>query len=188
MIVAGIDYSLTSPAICVHNGQTWDYANCSFYYLVQKEKNTKAFFPFYPQIYLSYASDVERFDNLANWSIGILKAHKVEKCFIEGYAFGAVGRVFQIAENAGLLKHMLWKENIRFEIEPPTVIKKFATSKGNANKEKMYEAFVEENSVDIRDKIGIMNNKQWNPVSDIVDSYYIAKFGFMKEIKNDHQA
>jgi Holliday junction resolvasome RuvABC endonuclease subunit len=188
MIVAGIDYSLTSPAICIHEGHEWNYDNCSFYYLVQKEKHLNTFSPFYPTLYPSYENDVERFQNLASWSLGILKAHKVEKCFIEGYAFGAVGRVFQIAENAGLLKYFLWNNKIRFEVHPPTVIKKFATTKGNANKEKMHDSFVEENLVDIRDRIGILNKNQWNPISDIVDSYYIAKLGFSKERENADQA
>jgi Holliday junction resolvasome RuvABC endonuclease subunit len=187
MVVAGIDYSLTSPAICVHEGNVWNYDRCSFYYLVQKEKNMSAFSPFYPTMYPSYKNDVERFDNLASWTLGILKSHKVERCFIEGYAFGAVGRVFQIAENAGLLKYKLWKGEISFDVYPPTVIKKFATTKGNSNKEKMYDAFVAENSVDIRDKIGILNKNQWNPVSDIIDSYYITKLGFSKEKENADQ-
>jgi Holliday junction resolvasome RuvABC endonuclease subunit len=187
MIVAGIDYSLSSPAICVHEGDEWNYDNCSFHYLVQKEKKLSALSPFFPTLYPSYESDVERFNNLALWSLNILKSSRVERVFMEGYAFGAVGRVFQIAENAGLLKYKVWKEGIPFEVYPPTIIKKFATTKGNSNKEKMYEAFVEENSVDIRDKIGILNKNQWNPVSDIVDSYYIAKLGFSREIENVDQ-
>ena len=60
----------------------------------------------------------------------------------------------------------------------PTTIKKFATGKGNANKEKLYDAFVEETGIDIRKTLDI-SNKSWNPVSDIVDAYYIAKYGFM---------
>jgi hypothetical protein len=181
MIVAGIDYSLTSPAVCVHEGSEWSYNNCSFYYLVRKEAHMNTLSPFYPTMYPSYENDIERFDNLSTWSVEILKAHKVDACFIEGYAFGAVGRVFQIAENAGLLKYKAWKEGIRFDVYPPTVIKKFATTKGNSNKEAMYEAFVGENLVDIRDRIGILNSNQWNPLSDIIDSYYIAKLGFLKE-------
>ncbi len=188
MIVAGIDYSLTSPAICVHEGDEWSYENCSFYYMVQKEKLAMSQPQFYATMYPEFKSDIHRFDNLASWSLGILKAHRVERCFIEGYAFGAVGRVFQIAENAGVLKYKAWKEGLNFEVYPPTVIKKFATTKGNANKEKMYEAFIQENAVDIREKVGILNINQWNPVSDIVDSYYIAKLGFMKERENVDQA
>ena len=29
MRVAGVDYSLSSPAICVHEGEEWSYDNCT---------------------------------------------------------------------------------------------------------------------------------------------------------------
>ena len=58
----------------------------------------------------------------------------------------------------------------------PSVVKKGATGKGNADKDKMYEAFVKETKVDLKklfdtDKVG-------NPISDIVDSYFIQKVGY----------
>ena len=188
MIVAGIDYSLTSPAICVHKGDEWNYDNCKFYYLVKRDKLVQSDGQFFGTLYPEFKHDIDRFENLQNWSMDIIHQHKVTHCFIEGYAFGAVGRVFQIAENAGMLKYAIWKEKIPCFVYAPTVIKKFATGKGNANKEKMYDAFLSENSVDIRDKCGIISNKQWNPVSDIIDAYYIAKFGFMTENDDGNQA
>jgi len=187
MVIAGVDYSLTSPAICIHDGEEWDYDNCTFYYLVNNEKFL------YPEdnqyvasMYPVYGEDVERFHLLSEWSMGNILGHTTDHVAIEGYAFGAVGRVFQIAENGGLLKHKLWSQNIPTEIFAPTTIKKFATGKGNANKEAMLEAFESETTVDIREKCGIIN-KQWNPISDIVDAYYIAKFGFtqIKAEEND---
>ena len=59
---------------------------------------------------------------------------------IEDYSFGSKGRVFNLAENCGLLKYMLFKKGYRFFTVPPTVVKKFATGKGNANKEAMVKA------------------------------------------------
>jgi len=88
--------------------------------------------------------------------------------------------VFNIAENAGLLKHYLWKKGFEYHTVPPTVIKKFATGKGNANKEKLQEAFIAETGVDIKNMLD-MTEKQWNPLSDIVDAYYICKYGFEQE-------
>jgi hypothetical protein len=38
MKVAGVDYSLSSPAICVHEGEEWSYGNCTFYYYVKQKK------------------------------------------------------------------------------------------------------------------------------------------------------
>jgi len=47
----------------------------------------------------------------------------------------------------------------------------------------MLESFNEETGVDIRAKLDII--KGYNPISDIVDSYYIAKFGFFNGKEND---
>lgn len=179
--MCGIDYSLTSPAITVHDGDKWDVAQCKFYYMVHKAKRLVVTDQFKGTLYPEYDSDTHRYDNLAYWSRDIMSASNVQSAFLEGYAFGAVGRVFQIAENAGLLKYNMWKKNIPFQVFPPSEIKKHATGKGNATKEKLYDAFVEETSMDIRQILGITNKNDWNPLSDIVDSYYIAKLGFMKE-------
>jgi len=51
-----------------------------------------------------------------------------------------------------------------------------ATGKGNADKEKMYEQFTKDTKIDLK-KIFDMN-KLNNPVTDIIDSYYIAKSGY----------
>ena len=41
----------------------------------------------------------------------------------------------------------------------------------------MYEAFLAETGMNIRERLDLPE-KQWNPLSDIVDAYYIAKKGF----------
>ena len=53
-----------------------------------------------------------------------------------------------------------------------------STGKGNANKELMYETFLTETNVDLQSKLSSKSTKIINPVSDIVDSYYICKTGF----------
>lgn len=188
MIICGIDYSLTSPAITIHEGTEWNIANCKFYYFVYKEKQLVTSGQFYGTMYPEYLSDPHRYENLSDWSLDIIKKNKVDSVCVEGYAFGAVGRVFQIAENAGLLKYKVWKEKIPCQVFAPAEIKKYATGKGNATKEKMYDAFLEETAVDIRKKLDIMRTTQWNPLSDIVDSYYIAKLGFVKEKANENHS
>ena len=73
----------------------------------------------------------------------------------------------------------MWKNKLKFQTYPPTVIKKFATGKGNSNKEKMYEAFVDEllTPSDLKEQLTPKAKKIINPISDIVDSYFIAKAG-----------
>ena len=73
----------------------------------------------------------------------------------------------------------MWKNKIPFKSYPPTVIKKFATGKGNANKEVMYESFVDEllTPTDLKERLTPKATKVKNPVSDLVDAYFIAKCG-----------
>lgn len=181
MKIAGIDYSLTSPSVCIFDGDEWSWENCTFHYLVMKEKNVVQSKTFKGSIYPKYDGDVQRYDNLGKWAANIISKAGVNRVFLEGYAFGATGRVFQIAENTGILKHHLWKTGRKYDVFPPTTVKKFATQKGNANKELMYEWFVKETGIDIRHELAISSKNQWNPLSDIVDAYYIAKMGYEKE-------
>ena len=102
--------------------------------------------------------------------------------FIEGYAFATSGKshVRSVAENTGLLKHKMYKANQSFTSIPPTVIKKYATGKGNANKEVMYEAFSAEllTPTDLQERLRPNSKKLSNPVTDLVDAYFIAKWGW----------
>jgi len=183
MIICGIDYSLSSPAICVHEGDEWHYDNCNFYYFFKSktEKDRIELDQFhgtrYPEL---WSSDSERYHKISQWAIKIVKSYVINKAFIEGYSFGSVGRVFQIAENTGVLKYRIaHQQQIPMEVFAPTEIKKFATGKGNANKDKMYESFIFDTGVDILAQCDIITKS--NAVNDIVDAYYIAKLGFMKE-------
>ncbi len=85
----------------------------------------------------------------------------------ENYAYAATGRVFNIGENTGILKYKLFQNHMMFDTVVPGTVKKFATGKGNAKKDQMRDAFVEDTGIELG-KI-----KQW---SDIADSYWIAKW------------
>ncbi len=73
----------------------------------------------------------------------------------------------------------MWKNKLPFTTFPPTVIKKYATGKGNANKDLMYDSFIGEllTPPNLKDLITPKSKKIISPVSDIVDSYFIAKCG-----------
>jgi Holliday junction resolvasome RuvABC endonuclease subunit len=107
--------------------------------------------------------------------LDILISNDITEVAIEDYSYGSQGKVFHIAENTGLMKWKVWQAEINYKLLPPTVIKKFATGKGNANKEKMYESFLQETSRNLQEELVIKSTKIGNPVSDIVDSYYICK-------------
>lgn len=177
MRLLGIDLSLNSPALCFHAGDQFSWQNCQMYFLTDKDKYLYRHPQLHGEMFPEWGSDSERYNNIATWVVDVCKAVGVEKAYIEGYSFQSVGRVFAIAENGGILKYLLWKNMIEYSIVPPTVIKKFATGKGNATKEKLQEAFIAETGADLKNDL-TMTAKQWNPSSDLIDSYYICKYGF----------
>ena len=176
----GIDYSLTSPAICVNDG------NLMFYYLTSKKKwigqQSEDIIGYEHK---EYNNPIIRFSNISMWALDIIHKHKTDtaKVFVEGYSFGSKGQaVFQIAENCGILKYRLQEMNIDYDTIVPSVVKKGATGKGNADKDLMYESFSKETNTDLKKMFDVQ--KIGNPVSDIVDSYYIAKVGYENSIGN----
>ena len=74
-----------------------------------------------------------------------------------------------------MLKYKIYNAGVPLEIIPPTVVKKFATGKGNADKDQMHQQFMRETGIDLKSKITPDKTKVSNPVSDIVDAYYICK-------------
>jgi Holliday junction resolvasome RuvABC endonuclease subunit len=178
-IVAGIDYSMTSPAICIHRGNEWSLDNCKFYFRTDKKKLELKTAQFQSAFIEPWTSNEERFAAGAAWAGAVLSVAKPEAVTLEGYAMGAKGLVFHIGENTGQLKQILWKQGLKFDVPAPSAIKKFATGKGNANKEKMEEAFVAETGFNLRPLLG-QTDLSFTPSADIIDSYYMAKWAFAK--------
>ena len=183
--IAGIDYSLTSPAICIwkeaDDNRLFDFDSCNVYYLENTSRPaTHGVLNIHGESYPEWNSEEERHDKLSDWTMSIIKG--CDNIFIEGYAFATSGKshVRSVAENTGLLKHKMYKVKLKYTSVPPSVIKKYATGKGNANKELMYDAFNAElvTPPDLQLRFKPKSKKLSNPVTDIVDSYFIAKWGW----------
>jgi Holliday junction resolvasome RuvABC endonuclease subunit len=176
----GIDYSLSSPAICISSTEECKIDDCKFYFLTTKKKYEGTWSNIYGDLHKEWTTPSERYHNISQWVLDIIKyipAHGIlNQVTLEDYAMGAKGRVFHIGENAGVLKYRLWKQNIHTRVISPSEVKKYATGKGNANKDKMYEAFLSEHKYDIKQIMG-QDATLDNPVTDIVDAYYICKAG-----------
>ncbi len=173
-IIAGIDYSLTGPAVCVFSGDgLFTFNQCNFYYLTDTKKYSRSYRSnIHGQLFAEYNAETERYKTIADWACNKLVG--CSRIALEDYAYsrGHAGRVFHIAENTGVLKYKIWEMGLPIDTFSPTSIKKFATGKGNAKKTDMYEAFVRDTGVHL---MGIMNMKTLNnPITDIVDSYYIC--------------
>jgi len=181
MRIVGVDYSMSSPCVCICDTNNFKLVNCKFYYLTDNKKHNIDIDNIQGDLHQDYTCTEQRFYNITNWVLTKLKEDDI--IYIEGYSMGSTGMVFNIAENAGLLKHYLWKNKYTYNIVPPTVIKKFATGKGNANKQLLQDCFEEQTNYYIKKKL-MMTDKQWNPSSDIIDSYFICKYGMEQELKN----
>ena len=176
----GIDYSLSSPGVCVNTSEgEFIYEDCTFYYLTGTKKYDNTFkdgdVKYVGAGHKLYTSEPERYSNIADWVIDIIKSYKGTPTIqIENYSYGSTGRVFHIAENLGLLKYKLKIEcGWDYNLLPPSVIKKFATDKGNANKELMLEAFEKDTGANLPK---IFDTTSKSPISDVADAYFICKY------------
>ena len=172
--ICGIDYSMSCPSVCVHTGAQWSFLNCVFYFLTTRKKFLIVSDLFIGELHRDYLTQQERFNNISEWVLN--KIPKNSFVFLEDYSFGSKGLQFSIGENTGLLKHKLWKEKRNLNCFSPSAIKKYATTKGNANKDLMHKAFYDETGVKIDQIFDIKPGT--SPIADIIDSYFIAKFGF----------
>jgi crossover junction endodeoxyribonuclease RuvC len=99
----------------------------------------------------------------------LLRDHVVGFCLpaslvaIEGYAYGAKFNRESMGELGGILRLALYEAGIDFIDVPPTVLKKFVTGKGNAQKQQMLLSVYKKWGVDITD-------------DNIADAYALARF------------
>jgi len=175
MIIAGIDWSMTSPGITVGDTSDPSFSALNLFGFSKSKKQVSGLSNVHLDLCPMTKDNVQRFAALSDWAMKILTKHDVKLVVMEGYAYGATGKVFEIGENTGVLKHCLMKAQIPFEVAAPSEIKKFATGKGNANKTVMCESFMSKTGIDLCSAI----NDVWKPekipapVPDMVDSYWI---------------
>ena len=88
--IAGIDYSLCGPCICVfEGGAKFSFDDCCFYFLTDTKKYAKGFLgSIHGEMFSEWNQDMERYQSIADWAIDILK--DVKQVALEGYAFRKV--------------------------------------------------------------------------------------------------
>ena len=134
MIYIGIDLSLTSTGICVLKDKTYE-ANI----IKTKLKGCARL------IYIK--------DKIED----ILLSHfhgRDMLIAIEGYSYGSVGKMADIGELGGVVKTMIFDNNFKTIVIPPTSLKKFITGKGNSPKDIMISKTLKKYNVEFEN-----NNK-----------------------------
>ena len=188
MVIVGIDYSMSSPGICIFDSSSGQMTpnNCRFYYLTRLPKLVCKISDNITGLRISdtWLSDIHRFDEIGRVSIGTIQNLVRPKIFLEGYSMGSRGKIFQIGENTGILKHMLMKMDIPITLVPPTSLKKFATSKGNADKAKMVETFKQKTGVDLLPLFYPKVKSLGSPITDLVDAFFLCNYGYEMELKS----
>lgn len=173
--ILGIDFSLTSPAYTL---LTDNQVECYCVSSVKQQIDISASPTMRISIYSIekyFETPYQRMEYLAE--ITGRYAEQADYVCMEDYSFGSVGMVFSIAEITGFVKYRLWKIGKPPHLVAPAQIKKWATGKGNANKEVMITNFIQKTGVNLLDILPLNKQKPFSsPISDIVDSYFIACF------------
>jgi hypothetical protein len=174
----GIDYSMTSPAICIHTGDSWSIDNCEFHYITDKKRLSLDIEQFHSSPPPVFSCRYERYEMLTDWVIESINLDNLEdvSIAIEGYSFGSKGLVYQIGGNGEFLRWYLWTLGHEISEYAPSALKKFAADHGQASKVMMYEAFFQDTNLDLESVLSCKSKN--NPLSDVVDSYFVCKYHF----------
>lgn len=176
--ILGIDYSYTCPAVCAVNAVT-DHVE----WFVHYKKEGKPYPPL-PTVRWSVSeatTEVERYLELARWVVDVVYLTTPKLIVLEDYAFSANGRITQLSENAGTLKVKLFERypDVPLKIVAPTTMKKFATGRGIATKDDVWNAFVAQRP-DAAQWAKLCHPKAvkiGSPTADIADAYFLAQYG-----------
>ena len=150
MKICGIDPSINSSGKCIMtlNPQTYEMLSVQFYgYSTTNNRCISGDTFTIEKVGTKYAK-MNMFDrqNLA-YGIMLKDMEDIKYVAFEGYALGVTksSSIFQLGEFIGGLKKLFYDMGKGIMIYPPTVVKKFATGNGTADKTMMRKMFQEEN-------------------------------------------
>lgn len=200
MIFIGIDFSISSPAVCINDDNKFSY-----YSLYRPGKLTKKevigidVLKEFKNLSLNINKPIVESknyqlretnnlieaefltDSIIEYIQSKIKDSEV-KIGLEGFSYGSTGN--RLAELAGynyLLRHKLIKNNYNFSIYSPKTIKAVAGN-GNYNKDQIAESYlniIDDDELriflnDNKDTLFI-NRKYLKPIDDLIDAYFTAK-------------
>lgn len=183
MVIVGLDISLNSPGIVKANlDANLEIFNINWigFTTVKKDKKKCSNLIF---------NDIDAHKNYINRSIFMRnhimdflcynKTEHIHYAAFEDYPYGgASGHVFHIGGFTEIMKLNLYESGTALRWYDIVQIKKIATTRGNADKLSMYDAYLKipvEQRIDITDLPPVTNAKGKSPTSDIIDAFYLMK-------------
>lgn len=189
-MIIGIDYSITSPAVCLYNPRIEAYIICyrDKNVIPNQDSNANLMIGENNVTLLgmkeeSKARGPGRYMELAAWTADCCSITDAETpdqtpelIVFEGISYGSPGQVSQLSQNMGAAKAILWNYGYQTIIDvAPTSVKKFATGHGFAQKIDMVRKFEEETGIDFS-VLFPGKDIEKSPINDIVDSYWICRY------------
>lgn len=178
MKIAGIDASMNSSGLCILtlDDTTFDIQKINFYGYNKTKKrciqegnvNIQCVGTKYTSLSMFERQDIAY--NILNMDM-----EDVKFVAIEGYSFGSTlsNSTFQIGEFIGGMKKMFYDNGKGIMIYPPSVVKYYATEKGNAQKNHMKIAFLEKYPQYYPHQIDPLPEFE-DPASDLIDAFWIV--------------
>jgi Holliday junction resolvasome RuvABC endonuclease subunit len=199
-VIAGIDYSMTFPAMCMYD----PFIDRYYYFYTTTEPSrirndgylTSSLIPksvsFLDEIKTGKVNQsMQRYETIAREFSLTLIQHDVKFVFLEGYAMNTStgsGFVFSIAEHTAILKRHLMEFGNQCDclrIVAPTHVKKMATGKGNASKVKMKESFEQLAPKIAQRPLEPVSHYMNSPYTDLVDAFWILRTGINDYLLTD---
>lgn len=184
MIICGMDYSISAPAVVKAKlDENLDIIDVKYMSFSSTKKNCKLDENLVLNVKKNFRNDMDRFYHLRdNVERFLYSEDAPEYLALEGYALGGMGKVFNLAEATVLAKSMIYDHGTAMRIYTPSAIKKFATGNGSAGKVGMWEMYQAEGQR-LLDLSHLEDLK--NPQEDLIDAYWIMKL-LQTELKLRH--
>lgn len=175
MIIAGYDYSVTSPArVLLELDKNLDIKRATYRAFAKNKKQSAV-----PSLVLLQKD----LSGIARYVVQgkQLFSRDPEYVAYEDYAFGASGALTKLAEAAGYSKALHWEEGHKIRLYDIASIKKVYTGRGDSDKVAMWDIYEAGNDyLDLKKDIkagklpAVDKGGGVSPTSDIIDAFAIA--------------
>lgn len=176
MRILGLDLSITSPGFCIMDiDDNYEVVEINLHGFT---KTDKWVFDGEGLIIHKFPADYDKhpphYRPFLVYDIVKPYLKDIDYIAVEDYAFGAKGKVFDIAECSGALKNIFYTQNIPMKKFPPMTVKTCATGNGGADKVLMGMAFKQRVPNKLIPEHFFKLKEYSSPASDLIDAFFMA--------------